>query len=146
VTVGTLFEDSKVPLHKWVYAMHLYTASKKGFSAHQFHRTIGVSYKTAWFMAHRIREAMRPKDFTPMGGDGQTVEVDETVIGTLKAKGARRPTALAGARAKVASLTKTSFSRWSSAADRRAASISRAPALRRSFPSFAPTSAAKVRS
>ena len=54
VTVGTLFEDSKVPLHKWVYAVHLYTASKKGFSAHQLHRTLGVTYKTAWFMAHRI--------------------------------------------------------------------------------------------
>jgi transposase-like protein len=90
VTVGTLFEDSKVPLHKWVYAMHLYTASKKGFSAHQLHRTIGVSYKTAWFMAHRIREAMRPKDFTPMGGDGQTVEVDETVIGTLEGEGGKK--------------------------------------------------------
>jgi transposase-like protein len=90
VTVGTLFEDSKVPLHKWVYAMHLYTASKKGFSAHQLHRTLHVSYKTAWFMAHRIREAMRPKDFAPMGGDGQVVEVDETVIGTLEGEGGKK--------------------------------------------------------
>jgi transposase-like protein len=90
VTVGTLFEDSKVPLNKWVYAMHLYTASKKGFSAHQLHRTLKVSYKTAWFMAHRIREAMRPKDFTPMGGDGQVVEVDETVVGTLEGEGGKK--------------------------------------------------------
>ncbi len=89
VTVGTVLEDSKIPLHKWVYAMHLYTASKKGFSAHQLHRTIAVSYKTAWFMAHRIREAMRPKDFTPMGGDGQIVEADETFIGTLEGEGGK---------------------------------------------------------
>jgi transposase-like protein len=90
VTVGTLFEDSKVPLHKWVYAMHLYTASKKGFSAHQLHRTLAVSYKTAWFMAHRIREAMRPKDFTPMGGDGQIVEADETFVGTIEGEGGKQ--------------------------------------------------------
>jgi transposase-like protein len=81
VTVGTVFEDSKVPLHKWVYAMHLYTASKKGFSAHQLHRTIGVTYKTAWFMAHRIREAMRPKELTAMGGPHTVVEIDETIFG-----------------------------------------------------------------
>ena len=90
MTVGTLFEDSKVPLHKWVYAMHLYTASKKGFSAHQLHRTLAVSYKTAWFMAHRIREAMRPKDFTPMGGDGQIVEADETFVGTIEGEGGKQ--------------------------------------------------------
>jgi transposase-like protein len=84
VTIGTLFEDSKIGLHKWVYAMHLYTASKKGFSAHQLHRTLGVSYKTAWFMAHRIRKAMEPGEFTPMGGDGQIVEADETFIGRLE--------------------------------------------------------------
>jgi transposase-like protein len=90
VTVGTLFEDSKVPLHKWVYAMHLYTASKKGFSAHQLHRTLAVSYKTAWFMAHRIREAMRPKEFTPMGGDGQFVEADETFVGTREGDGGKK--------------------------------------------------------
>jgi transposase-like protein len=90
VTVGTLFEDSKVPLHKWVYAMHLYTASKKGFSAHQLHRTIGVTYKTAWFMAHRIREAMRPAEFTPMGGQGQIVESDETFFGTIEGEGGKK--------------------------------------------------------
>jgi len=90
VTVGTLFEDSKVPLHKWVYAVHLYTATKKGFSAHQLHRTIGVTYKTAWFMAMRIREAMQPKELTPMGGDGQTVEADETFIGSLEGAGGKK--------------------------------------------------------
>jgi transposase-like protein len=81
VTVGTVFEGSKVPLHKWVYATHLLTSSKKGISAHQLHRMLGVTYKTAWFMAHRIREAMRPDELTPMGGSGAPVEVDETVIG-----------------------------------------------------------------
>src|SRR6267378_2893684 len=59
VTVGTVFERSKIKLNTWVHAVDLYTASKKGFSAHQLHRTLGVTYKTAWFMAHRIREAMR---------------------------------------------------------------------------------------
>ena len=60
VTVGTVFERSKIPLNKWVLASHLMTSSKKGFSAHQLHRTIGVTYKTAWFMMHRLREAMKP--------------------------------------------------------------------------------------
>jgi transposase-like protein len=84
VTVGTVFEDSHVPLNKWLYAAHLLTASKKGISSHQLHRTLGVSYKTAWFMSHRIREAMRPAALTPMGGTGKTVEVDETVQGRLE--------------------------------------------------------------
>jgi transposase-like protein len=81
VTVGTLFEDSKVPLHKWLMAVHLLSASKKGMSAHQLHRMLGVTYKTAWFMAHRIREAMRELHPEPLGGTGKTVEADETVIG-----------------------------------------------------------------
>lgn len=84
VTVGTLFEHSKVPLNLWLYAVHLYTASKKGFSAHQLHRTLKVQYKTAWFMAHRIREAMRPAELTPMGGEGKIVESDETYIGKME--------------------------------------------------------------
>src|SRR5438094_5332670 len=84
VTVGTVFADSHVPLHKWLYAAHLLTASKKGISSHQLHRTLGVTYKTAWFMSHRIREAMRPKQMTPMGGLGKVVESDETVIGRLE--------------------------------------------------------------
>ena len=83
VTVGTVFERSKVPLNKWVLASHLMAASKKGMSAHQLHRMLGVTYKTAWFMAHRIREAMK-EDVTssgPMGGEGKTVEADETYFG-----------------------------------------------------------------
>lgn len=81
VRVGTVYERSKVPLHKWLLATQLMASSKKGVSAHQIHRTIGVTYKTAWFMAHRIREAMRPDDLTPMGGGGGPVEADETFIG-----------------------------------------------------------------
>jgi transposase-like protein len=81
VTVGTVFERSKVPLHKWLLATHLLCSSKKGMSAHQLHRMLGVTYKTAWFMFHRIREAMRNDDTTPFGGAGEVVEVDETFIG-----------------------------------------------------------------
>ena len=81
VTVGTVFERSKVPLNKWLLATFLLSSSKKGMSAHQLHRTLGVTYKTAWFMSHRIREAMRDGDLSPMGGSGQTVEVDETYYG-----------------------------------------------------------------
>ena len=86
VTVGTVFERSKVPLHKWVMAFHLMTSSKKGMSAHQMHRMLGVTYKTSWFMAHRIREAMREDVPGGMGGDGGAVEVDETFIGGSKSK------------------------------------------------------------
>ncbi|MEM7423219.1 MAG: IS1595 family transposase [Pseudomonadota bacterium] len=81
VKVGTVFEASKVKLHLWLQAVVLMTASKKGISAHQLHRTLGVTYKTAWFMAHRIREAMRSGDLAPFGAGGGTVEVDETFIG-----------------------------------------------------------------
>jgi len=82
VTVGTVFERSKVPLNKWLLATYLMSSSKKGISAHQIGRTLGVTYKTAWFMCHRIREAMTDRTGgTPMGGDGKVVEADETVIG-----------------------------------------------------------------
>jgi transposase-like protein len=81
VTVGTIFERSKVPLSKWWMAIHLMASSKKGMSAHQMHRMLGVAYQTAWFMEHRIREAMRDGVLSPMGGGGQTVEMDETFIG-----------------------------------------------------------------
>ena len=83
VTVGTVFERSKIPLHTWLYATHLLCASKKGMSAHQLHRTIGVTYKTAWFMFHRIREAMKdtPGTAPPLGGEGKIVEADETYFG-----------------------------------------------------------------
>jgi transposase-like protein len=83
VTVGTVRERSKIPLAKWVLGFHLYAVSKKGLSAHQLHRMLGVTYKTAWFMAHRIREAMKEdvKSAGPLGGEGKTVEADETYIG-----------------------------------------------------------------
>ena len=82
VTVGTVFESSHVPLHKWLQAVHLICSSKKGISAHQLHRTLEVTYKTAWFMAHRIREAMRDGSLEPLGGPiGNAVEADETFIG-----------------------------------------------------------------
>jgi transposase-like protein len=81
VTVGTIFERSKVPLSKWWMAIHLMASSKKGMSAHQLHRMLGVAYQTAWFMEHRIREAMRDGALSPMGGNGGIVEIDETYIG-----------------------------------------------------------------
>jgi transposase-like protein len=87
VTVGTVFERSKIPLHTWLYANHLLCSSKKGMSAHQLHRTLGVTYKTAWFMAHRIRKAMEPAEGTPpLGGEGKTVEADEMFIGKKAGK------------------------------------------------------------
>jgi transposase-like protein len=91
VTVGTVFERSKVPLHKWVLATHLLCASKKGMSAKQIERMLGVTYKTAWFMCHRIREAMKGDHDAPLGSDGGPVEVDETYWGNTdkQRKGAR---------------------------------------------------------
>ncbi len=88
VTVGTVFESSHVPLNKWLYATHKLNSGKKGTSAHQLHRELGVSYKTAWFMAHRIREAMAPAAPSPLGGENKIVEVDETEVGG-KAKNRR---------------------------------------------------------
>lgn len=81
VTVGTLFERSHIPLNKWLLVAFLMCASKKGMSAHQMHRMIGVSYKSTWFMMHRLREAMREINPAPMGGEGKFVEADETFIG-----------------------------------------------------------------
>src|SRR5215210_4567940 len=78
VRIGTIFESSHVALHIWLQAMYLIAGSKKGISSNQLHRTLGVTLKTAWFMSHRIREAMRSGDLAPMGG---IVEVDETYIG-----------------------------------------------------------------
>src|SRR6202048_5076134 len=83
VTVGTVFERSHVPLNKWFQAAHLMASSKKGISAHQLHRTLKVTYKTAWFMEHRLREAMRPLVTPPLGRDGGTVEMDDASIGGL---------------------------------------------------------------
>ncbi len=82
VTVGTVFERSKIALNKWMLATYLLSSSKKGMSAHQLHRMLGVTYKTAWFMAHRIREAMDGAGSTgPLGGPNTVVEADETYVG-----------------------------------------------------------------
>src|SRR5579884_1828929 len=81
VTVGTIFEDSHVALNKWLLAIHLLCASKKGMSAHQLHRMLGVTYKTAWFMAHRIRYAMSQPSFTAAMKLKGVVECDETYVG-----------------------------------------------------------------
>ena len=87
VTVGTVMERSKIPLHKWVLATHLLCASKKGMSSKQIQRMLGVSYNTAWFMTHRIREAMGEVPEGQLGGGGTPVEVDETYWGNMKPKG-----------------------------------------------------------
>src|SRR6266852_3234930 len=87
-TMGTLYERSHIPLHKWLLATHLMSASKKGISSLQLHRMLGFgSYRTAWFMAHRIREGMRelsPEESGPLGGKGKAVEIDETYVGGLE--------------------------------------------------------------
>src|SRR5208282_4030591 len=84
-TIGTIFERSHIPMHKWLLAVRLMASSKKGMSAHQLWRMLGFgSYRTAWFMAMRIRESMRelhPENFGPLGGEGKTVEIDETFVG-----------------------------------------------------------------
>jgi len=84
VKVGTVFEHARLPLNKALQAVYLMVTSKKGISAHQLHRLLEVTYKTAWFLAHRIREAMRSGDLAPFGGNGGIVEVDETFIGRKK--------------------------------------------------------------
>ena len=90
VTVGTVFEASKVPLHKWLQVVYLMTSSKKGVSSHQIHRALEVTYKTAWFMTHRVREAMRDGNLAPFGGNGTPVEADETFIGREPGKPVQR--------------------------------------------------------
>ena len=92
VTVGTVFERSKVPLNKWLLCNHLLVSSKKGMSAHQIHRMLGITYKTAWFMCHRLREAMKD-DGSPLGGPGKVVESDEAFIGGSASKQAYRKVA-----------------------------------------------------
>jgi transposase-like protein len=103
VTVGTLYESSHIPLHKWLYATHLLTSSKKGISAHQLMRMLGLgSYRSAWFLAHRIREGMAtPEGATPLGGEGKIVEADEMYVGR---KAGRRATKGAAHKMAVLSL------------------------------------------
>jgi transposase-like protein len=84
VTVGTVFEDSHIPAHQWLQVVHLMTSSKKGISSHQLMRIMQVQYKTAWFMTHRIREAMKEGSWQvtgKLGGSGMTIEADETWVG-----------------------------------------------------------------
>lgn len=101
VTVGSIFERSKIPLNKWLLAVHLMSASKKGVSAHQLHRMLGITYKSAWFMAHRIREAMDVKPTKKLGSDGGPVEVDETYWGNIPGRTIKQG---AGHKMKVLSL------------------------------------------
>ena len=86
VMVGTVFERSHIPLNKWLMAAFLLCASKKGISAHQMHRMLGITYKSAWFMMHRLREAMTPSKPGPMGGEGKVIEADETYMGKRDGK------------------------------------------------------------
>lgn len=86
VTVGTVFHASHVPLNKWLHAAHLMAASKKGISAHQIHRMLDVSYETAWFLCHRLREAMAVVDGRTLGGPGKVVEMDSAQLGKKTAK------------------------------------------------------------
>jgi transposase-like protein len=91
VTMNSPMERSHIALHKWVLAFHLLCSSKKGISAHQLHRTLGITYRSAWFMAHRIRECMRAGGLAPiMGGTGGPVEADETFIGRIKGEKVRQ--------------------------------------------------------
>jgi transposase-like protein len=90
VTVGTVFESSHVKLNVWLQAVYLMCSSKKGISSHQLMRTLDVTYKTAWFITHRIREAMASGKLPPFGGEGMTVEIDETFIGKKEGVPVRR--------------------------------------------------------
>src|SRR3954470_4792255 len=90
VKVGTVFEHARLPLHKAMQAVYLMTSSKKGISSHQLHRVLEITYKTAWFLTHRIREAMRSGDLAPFGSGGGYVEADETYIGRDSSKVVRR--------------------------------------------------------
>src|SRR5258707_2757307 len=92
VTTRTIMERSHIALHKWVQAFHLMCASKKGVSTHQLHRLLKITYRSAWFMTHRIREAMRDGGLgAPLGGEGKIVEADETYYGRAKEKNLKRP-------------------------------------------------------
>jgi transposase-like protein len=113
VKVGTIFESSHVKLHIWLQAMHLICSSKKGISANQLHRTLGVTLKTAWFMGHRIREAMRDGGLSPLGGGGGTVEIDETVQGRVE--GAPKSTGKMGGRSGYRNVALTLVERGGSA-------------------------------
>jgi transposase-like protein len=105
VTVGTVFERSHIPLNKWLLATFLFTSSKKGISAHQMHRLLDITYKSAWFMMHRLREAVTPATSDPLGGAGKIVEADETYLLKSSEKPGARTNAGYGHKMKVLSLT-----------------------------------------
>jgi transposase-like protein len=108
VRVGTVFEASHVALHIWFQAAFLMSSSKKGISSNQLHRTLGVTLKTAWFMSHRLREAMRVLQMDPMGGEGKTVEADETFFSLRSVRRQKVP---------AATLISTRSCPWSSVAE-----------------------------
>lgn len=107
VTVGTVMEDSKLPLNIWLYVNHLLNSSKKGISAHQIARMVGITYKSAWFLCHRIRAAMDPAPGSepPLGGDGFVVEADETYVGKKDGPKGRKAPGAGGAGHKRAVLS-----------------------------------------
>ena len=120
VRTGQVMERSHVPLTKWVLAYHLMASSKKGVSAHQLHRTLGVAYNTAWFMAHRIREAMTDKAPPPLGGEGKIVEADEAYYGKKETPTPRSTATAVPTSRRARRLRSAPSSAWSSAAARRA--------------------------
>ena len=142
VMVGTVFERSHIPLSKWLAALFLMTASKKGVSAHQIHRSLAISYKSAWFLCHRLREAMRPSSMSPLGGSGKIVEADETFIGTLEGEGGKKAKCTRGKKHGWAH--KNVVLTLVECGARLAASTSIATALLRSCRSCAPTSPRKA--
>lgn len=113
VRVRTVFESSHLPLHLWLQAMHLLCSSKKGISSNQLHRVLGITLKSAWFLSHRIREAMRDGSLAPMGGAGGVVEVDETVFGRIE--GAPKSTKKMGGRSGFRNVALTLVERGGSA-------------------------------
>src|ERR1051326_6070114 len=96
VTVGTVFESSHIPVHKWLQAAFLLCSSKKGISAKQIERTLEITYKSAWFMMHRLREAMAPVKPGPLGGEGKVIEADETYMGKRKGRPSGKSTFVSG--------------------------------------------------
>jgi transposase-like protein len=108
VTVGTVFERSKVPLTKWWMAARMFNSGKNGVSAHEIHRSLGVTYKTAWFMMHRLREAMTDLGGEPMGGEGSEVQMDETYTGNTSKRAKGYSKKLKAKRAAVALVDKAS--------------------------------------
>jgi transposase-like protein len=104
VTTKSVMESSHIKLNVWLQAFHLMASSKKGMSAHQLHRTLKVTYKTAWFLAHRIHEAMRSGGLGPMGGNGRVVEIDETLSGKIQGSPKMMPRGRSGFRNVVLTL------------------------------------------